>query len=457
MEKLKEEIFKNPKAEDAEKFQIWKWMQKSYRETSGQVSERLASIDENVKVVYYCTECKKVLSDSEITVIATESYKCANPGCSRSVRWRERYEVTLDKWEGTWEVKCGCGYRENMVLRTREASHRANCGDRHIPVMMVEEKLRCTKCNDERIYYLGPHQRVMEKPGLIRCTQCGQEGWLAPVAVKPFWQGAKPNPKDKKSPGPDETDALRARRSWKTEEKNRLATHKMLPGSVTRTIDRIFGLPERADISGTTADSIFGMELVFNIHNARLAQFGTDRGNVTFNTSSEQISKDWKNMKGDEKTLWWTQQKNKFPQHLVLLPVITMGKLNFHSILECALAFSLTSYLKSYYVGYYTTLWPPTANRTGVGERLYAILEKWENHPLNMHALFDLDKDGNEIRARLFNGEDEREFRDIARVDYSRYLLLFKPMRDRLKQKDKHQLGVTYTWLRAMLTFSKLH
>jgi len=218
----------------------------------------------------------------------------------------------------------------------------------------------------------------------------GKEG------IKPFWK-----------------DEIRAR--WRDTWSS---TFILEYNSVVRAIDRTFGLPEVADISGTTADSIFGMEAIMNL---------TDKG-------QDRISTGWPlnilQRKYDESI--------KYTGDLILLPLITMVKLGHHAILECALTFALTGYIDSYSIGEYTSLWP---KGSATGTKLWNIFKKWEDSPSNQRILIERDEEGFVTGGRLYaKGESlcdgdsgmAYEFSKVAKLDYQRYINIFLPLRDKM-------------------------
>ncbi|UCC79725.1 MAG: hypothetical protein JSW64_15920, partial [Candidatus Zixiibacteriota bacterium] len=216
--------------------------------------------------------------------------------------------------------------------------------------------------------------------------------------IKPFWK-----------------DEIRAR--WRDTWSS---TFILEYNSVVRAIDRTFGLPEVADISGTTADSIFGMEAVMNLRGLGEHNWGTGKKYV--------LKKSYKEYYG-------------YPGNLIILPLITMVKHSHHAILECALTFTLTGYIDAYHIGEYTTLWPKGSARTGV---LWDILKKWEESPSNQRILIERDENGFVSGGLLLDrdsclGDDEfkYEFKDVAKINYQRYINIFLPLRDKMRDGEK--------------------
>lgn len=117
-----------------------------------------------------------------------------------------------------------------------------------------------------------------------------------------------------------------------------LARFTLDPKSSIRQIDKMFGLKRGADISGTTADTVFGLEtLMYSFH------AGIHQG------KKEQ----WK----DKDVAKWMEDALRIKEILYLLPLATMGAQAHHTILECAFTLSINDYI-DYSIGMYTTLIP---------------------------------------------------------------------------------------------------
>jgi hypothetical protein len=135
--------------------------------------------------------------------------------------------------------------------------------------------------------------------------------------------------------------------------KGGVSRFRLLPESNVRLIDAVFGLPEGADISGTTADSIFFAESV--------------------NSFFEEV-----------------QQYRSFDANWLpvvqLLPLATMVSHAHHTLLESALTLTLNSYI-TYSIGFYTTLMPAWASWTNTTVTLGKWLLWAEDHDWNYHML----------------------------------------------------------------------
>jgi hypothetical protein len=92
-----------------------------------------------------------------------------------------------------------------------------------------------------------------------------------------------------------------------------------------------------ADISGTTADTVFGMEVLWHHFHAG-----------TFKSGGEWTEK---------KIAAWLEDALRMKEVLYLLPLVTMTYQAHHSLLECAFTLSLNDYI-DYSVGVYSTLRP---------------------------------------------------------------------------------------------------
>ena len=107
--------------------------------------------------------------------------------------------------------------------------------------------------------------------------------------------------------------------------------------SSIKQIDRMFSLGKMADISGTTADTVFGMEVLWQHFHAG-----------TFKPGGEWTEK---------KIADWLEDALRMKEVLYLLPLVTMTYQVHHSLLECAFTLSLNDYI-DYSVGVYSTLRP---------------------------------------------------------------------------------------------------
>ncbi len=107
--------------------------------------------------------------------------------------------------------------------------------------------------------------------------------------------------------------------------------------SSIKQIDRMFGLMKMADISGTTADTVFGMEVLWHHYHAG-----------TFKSGPEWTEK---------KIAAWVEDALRMKEVLYLLPLVTMTYQAHHSLLECAFTLSLNDYI-DYSVGVYNSLRP---------------------------------------------------------------------------------------------------
>lgn len=340
---------------------------------------------------------------------------------------------------------------------------------------MVEQELECTKCKTKVKLYLDPGKHAREKPiaypcqnkkcqaskgwwcftcmkerkhnevktlppsmtGKLSpttcCNKCGQPvsvqriSTFKPVyasreegGVKPFWK-----------------DDIRAR--WRDTWSS---TFILEYNSIVRAIDRTFGLPEGADISGTTADSIFGMEAVMHLSGKGQESIGTEKEAIFIMEGSEK--KYWEDWDIEDKEKYWSEHHEAsggYPGYVILLPLITMVKHGHHALLECALTFMLTGYIDAYHIGYYTTLWPKGSGRSG---KLWEILKKWEDSKSNPRILIERDIDGFVTGGWLFEtGEklDRFEFSDVARLNYQRYINVFLRLRDFMKEKKEINLS----------------
>jgi hypothetical protein len=182
------------------------------------------------------------------------------------------------------------------------------------------------------------------------------------------------------SPGDKNGWAIRGMTLWKLKE-----------GSTVWAMDRIFGLPPGADISGTTGDMMALLEVLINILYPPQGQRRV--GVIDENDITEII------------------------EVLYLFPFAAMVSLYHHTVLEMALTLSFNDPDINYQVGYYTTLLPERVakrnNKTCRG--VYNILKKWENHPTNLKVVY-YTEDGSTWGAVCSTEEDLKQYREIASV-----------------------------------------
>lgn len=267
----------------------------------------------------------------------------------------------------------------------------------------IEQSLACKVCGwgVKKVFEAGKYSR--EKSIKLHCERCKKETVFEPIeGIKPFWK-----------------DEIRAR--WRDTWS---ATFILEYNSVVRAIDRTFGLPEGADISGTTADSIFGMESMLNlqVQNAKIST------------------------KGQPDRLEHEGWLKKYPGEVILLPLITMVKHGHHALLECALTFMLTGYIDAYHIGKYTSLWP---KGSALGGKLWTVLKKYEDSPGNMRIIIERDNKGFVTGGWLFGEKDtlgKYTFEDITKLDYQRYINIFIPLRDRMRRAENNEINADFIY-----------
>lgn len=207
------------------------------------------------------------------------------------------------------------------------------------------------------------------------------------------------------SPGDKNGWAVRGMTLWKLKE-----------GSTVWAIDRIFGLPPGADISGTTGDMMALLEVLINIlypPQGKLRVGVIDKRDIT-----------------------------PVIELLYLFPFAAMVSLYHHTVLEMGLTLSFNDPAISYQVGYYTTLLPEwVAKRDNATCRnVYKILKKWEDHPTNLKVVYFTEQDGKTWGAVCSDEEDLKRYREIALVSkhYNKF--------DKLKDKK----NITFNDLHGM-------
>ncbi len=188
---------------------------------------------------------------------------------------------------------------------------------------------------------------------------------------------------------------------------------KLKDGSVTWAMDRIFGLPPGADISGTTADLMWAMEVISSIIYPSYTK-----------SDGKTILKD-----GYRFGLAGFNQELGL---LYLLPIAAMVAHYHHTILECALTQTFNSVIE-YVVGFYTTLLP-TKTESPSADKIRKVLDKWENHPLNFKMV--LFTENGEEWAVIFTTEEEiKAFKKFATMKYDNYANFFVPLKDKAEIK----------------------
>jgi hypothetical protein len=181
-------------------------------------------------------------------------------------------------------------------------------------------------------------------------------------------------------------------------------------GSVVWAIDRIFGLPPGADISGTTADIMWGLETLATILYPYPSP-GSDRRPAVLPL-------------------------------LYMLPIAAMVAHYHHTILECAMTQTLNGEI-TYQIGCYTTLLSENAIDSGLVTALKRVLKRWEDHPTNFKAVFlqesgtllpqssSTDRTQDLTWGILFTTPEEiQSYKALATVSFERWNSVFKPLKD---------------------------
>lgn len=185
---------------------------------------------------------------------------------------------------------------------------------------------------------------------------------------------------------------------WRTKAVAGISSSKLQEKSTVNQMDRMFGLPRGADISGTTADSIFAL----------------DR---TFRTEFEGNEQEFENI------------RDSLPL-LQLLPLVTMVYAQHHTLLECAFTLTLNGYI-DYSIGYYTTLWPSQIAgkrlKTSVQKRIYDILTIFERDRQNIRMMIYDDKPQGQ-GAYIFIGDGDAKLKNLftLRKNADHYIKSFR-------------------------------
>lgn len=182
----------------------------------------------------------------------------------------------------------------------------------------------------------------------------------------------------------------------------------LMPWSTVRRIDVAFGLPEGADISGTTSDAI----IVNRLHKRFCNAIGMK------STSDSKV--------------------------LQLLPLVTMVSHGHHTLLESALTLTLFRVCK-YQIGFYTSLLVNKldgATPYAVNQQILDVLAAAETDRRNHHILCFYDKSSRTYVGQEYSTPQEiREYREFATTgeEFLRYFrnqvsdLVYASELDRLK------------------------
>jgi hypothetical protein len=180
-----------------------------------------------------------------------------------------------------------------------------------------------------------------------------------------------------------------------------ISLYRLMPKSTVRKIDLAFGLPEGADISGTTADSILVVNRVKSFAGAFAAL-----GDSVFSGVPEYA--------------------------LQLLPLVTMVSHGHHTLVESALTLTYHGYI-TYAIGFYETLMPGDEHLDGMQDQargaIERVLARANESKLNRHILCYFDQSSKRYRGYLFDKPGELEkFKRFATVGED----LLRRFRDRV-------------------------
>lgn len=154
--------------------------------------------------------------------------------------------------------------------------------------------------------------------------------------------------------------------------------------STVKKIEDLFGLPLGADISGTTADSIYFVEKF------------CAKCNIPYDPAYQ------------------------------MLPLASIVRARHHALLEVALTLSSHG-IVNYHIGFYTTLEPAASTHPGVG-KLRGVFKKWEGHNWNQHIIVYFDQ-ANRIDGGWLFGDQLGKYARLADVylNYQDFVSLAKP------------------------------
>lgn len=247
-----------------------------------------------------------------------------------------------------------------------------------------------------------------------------------------------------------------------------VAFWKLMPQSSILQLDRMFGLTEiGADISGTTADTVGVMEVLYHAmlelgdRQEEDEIYDHDLGRWQPRSDyNRQDTRDGKTIytrkRGVEPTMpekpdegEHTHEDIEIYLHMrpiiALLPLATMVSLGHHTSLECAYVLSRNDYI-DYSVGFYTSLFPPEwyeLKEEGgapkydlnvqkdtwmfkykvpmkvkeIAENVFRILRFYETHESNHKLMMYYDKNGRFKGAfKIDYATEGKRFRDLATI-----------------------------------------
>ena len=153
--------------------------------------------------------------------------------------------------------------------------------------------------------------------------------------------------------------------------------------STVKKIDKAFGLPVGADISGTTTDSIFFIE--------RLAR----RCNIPYDPLYQ------------------------------LLALATLVAARHHAVIESALSLTLNKII-TYKIGFYNSLLPSDSKHQAKAA-ISSVLSEHENHDWNVHILVYFDQPERVVGGYQFEGGEINRFKELATTSQD-FMWLFNTM-----------------------------
>ncbi|MCI5209858.1 MAG: hypothetical protein D3910_13935 [Candidatus Electrothrix sp. ATG2] len=181
-------------------------------------------------------------------------------------------------------------------------------------------------------------------------------------------------------------------------DKTGITINKLQTGSVVRGIDMLFGLPEGADISGTTADSIWAIETLMNmIKRKKLAEVDPN---------------------------------------ILLLPVAAIVSGYHHTILECGLSLAINGY-NTYAPGFYTSLQNNDMINTLAGKKISKLLTEYEKKTSNRFLVIWEDSSG--LNAfQITEPNEKKKFKEFLSLNIKNY----KYWKGHLGEANKLNKGV---------------
>lgn len=316
----------------------------------------------------------------------------------------------------SWE-KERKGPRNQVIIRHGSLANLANA----VPTLTASECSDVIRLYGEVVEKGGQTAKAAEKAGgsspLQPYKQLDTQRMSFRQGGDPVWVAGRQRDRvDAQHPMPPPDNAAK---EFVASQHGGISASLLRDGSTVLKIDRVFGLMEAADISGTTTDSIFFVHRYSSLF-AQQFQQQLLRGALD----------------------------DPIYQLLALATLVAGGH---HSVLESGLSLSLNQGVTGvdYRVGLYTTLMPAGSRHEARGA-VEHVLAYYEGNARNRLMLLSYNAPAHFDECFLFSkqGRDRAEFADLARADLTllrRFRQLGNPWPTRL------QLAAAFPGVEGML------